>query len=157
MNASELYTLLGHWTWIAGGVVLAILEILLPGTFLIWFALAALVVGILDLVFTLTLSIELICICGYQYSNCCSRVPGLRKGRSQSARPILHERAEAYIGKTFVVIEAIENGKGRISVGDTLWIAEGDDCAKGGTVKVVGSQGNVLLTTTALESPVDQA
>ena len=60
MNASELYALLGHWTWIAVGLVLAILEILLPGTFLIWFALAALVVGILDLVFTLTLSIELI-------------------------------------------------------------------------------------------------
>ena len=57
MNASELYALLGPWTWIAVGVVLAILEILLPGTFLIWFALAALVVGILDLAFTLTLSI----------------------------------------------------------------------------------------------------
>ncbi|HIB08214.1 MAG TPA: NfeD family protein [Gammaproteobacteria bacterium] len=156
MNASELYALLGPWTWIAVGVVLAILEILLPGTFLIWFALAALVVGILDLVFTLTLSIELIAFAVISIPTVALGY-WLRKGRGQSARPILHERAEAYIGKTFVVIEAIENGKGRISVGDTLWIAEGDDCAEGGTVKVVGSQGNVLLTTTALESPVDQA
>ena len=156
MNASELYALLGHWTWIAVGLVLAILEILLPGTFLIWFALAALVVGILDLVFTLTLSIELIAFAVISIPTVALGY-WLRKGRSQSARPILHERAEAYIGKTFVVIEAIENGKGRISVGDTLWIAEGDDCPEGGTVKVVGSQGNVLLTTTALESPVDQA
>ena len=156
MNASELYALLGPWTWIAVGVVLAILEILLPGTFLIWFALAALVVGILDLVFTLTLSIELIAFAVISIPTVALGY-WLRKGRSQSPRPILHERAEAYIGKTFVVIEAIENGKGRISVGDTLWIAEGDDCAEGGTVKVFGSQGNVLLTTTALESPVDQA
>ena len=60
MNATELYAQLGHWTWIVVGVVLAILEILLPGTFLIWFALAALVVGVLDWLFTLTFSLELI-------------------------------------------------------------------------------------------------
>ena len=156
MNASELYVQLGHWTWIVVGAVLAILEILLPGTFLIWFALAALVVGILDLIFTLTFSLELILFAVISIPTVALGY-WLRKSRSQSERPILHERAEAYIGKTFVVTDAIENGKGRISVGDTLWIAEGDDCAKGSTVKVVGSRGNVLLTTTTIESPLDQA
>ena len=49
------------------------------------------------------------------------------------------------MGKTYTVVEAIENGQGKIQVGDSVWLAEGEDCPVGGSVKVIDSRGNVLL------------
>ena len=51
------------------------------------------------------------------------------------------------MGKTYTVVEAIENGQGKIQVGDSVWLAEGEgaDCPVGGSVKVIDSRGNVLV------------
>ena len=34
----------------------------------------------------------------------------------------------------------------KIKVGDSVWLAEGEDCPVGGSVKVIDSRGNVLVT-----------
>jgi membrane protein implicated in regulation of membrane protease activity len=44
-----------------------------------------------------------------------------------------------------VVEQAIENGRGRVRVGDTLWSAEGPDAPAGTRVTVTGSKGTVLV------------
>ncbi len=36
-----------HWVWIAIGLVLAALEMLVPGVYLIWLAVAAIITGLL--------------------------------------------------------------------------------------------------------------
>ena len=38
-----------HWVWLTLGLVLAGLEMLLPGVYLIWLAVAAIVTGVLTL------------------------------------------------------------------------------------------------------------
>ena len=40
--------------------------------------------------------------------------------------------------------QAVENGRGKLEVGDTTWLAEGEDCGVGTEVKIVGSEGSVL-------------
>ena len=59
------------------------------------------------------------------------------------------------MGKTYTVVEAIENGQGKIQVGDSVWLAEGEDCPVGGLVKVIDSRGNVLVIEVV--SPEDSA
>ena len=39
---------LGPWAWLIGGIVLLALELAIPGSFLIWLGLAAVVVGLVS-------------------------------------------------------------------------------------------------------------
>jgi membrane protein implicated in regulation of membrane protease activity len=47
----RFFSELGPWNWMALGFVLLILEVFLPGVFLLWIGLAALIVGGLSLMF----------------------------------------------------------------------------------------------------------
>lgn len=62
----------------------------------------------------------------------------------QSDEPDLNRRAAQLIGRVLVVEEAIENGRGKVRVGDTLWAAEGPDTPVGVEVQVLSVQGTVL-------------
>ena len=54
-------------------------------------------------------------------------------------------RGQQYVGRSVVVEQAIENGRGRVRVGDTLWSAEGPDAPAGTRVTVTGRKGTVLV------------
>ena len=43
------------------------------------------------------------------------------------------------------MVQAIENGQGRVRVGDSEWNARGPDAAVGVHVRVTGAEGTVLL------------
>ena len=58
--------------------------------------------------------------------------------------PLLNDRAARLIGETVEVVTAIENGEGRVKVGDSVWTARGPDAPAGARVEVVGAQGNCL-------------
>ena len=54
--------------------------------------------------------------------------------------------AQKYIGQSFKVIEAIDDGNGKIAVGDTVWLAKSKHpIAKGKRAKVVGVKGTILI------------
>lgn len=62
-----------------------------------------------------------------------------------SDQPTLNLRGQELIGKTFVVHQAIANGRGRIKVADGVWIAKGADAPVGARVRVIGQEGSILL------------
>jgi len=133
----------GTLLWFFSGAILAIGEIILPGIFLIWFALSAVTVGFLDLFFQLDLVTELILLAvisflfvalGYR----------LRRLKADEPDPVLSDRTLHYIGKSFEVVEPIKNGAGKIKIGDTRWIAHGEDCETGTSVIVTAAKGPVL-------------
>ena len=66
-----------------------------------------------------------------------------------SDRPDLNVRGQQYVGRSVVVEQAIENGRGRVRVGDTLWSAEGPDTPAGTSVTVTGTRGTVLVVKPA--------
>jgi inner membrane protein len=72
-----------------------------------------------------------------------------RFGPSTSDHPDLNRRAAQLLGRILIVAEAIEGGRGKVRVGDTLWPAEGPDTPEGGRVSVVGSSGTALLVERA--------
>ncbi len=61
--------------------------------------------------------------------------------------PTLNRGGELLIGRSAIVATAIENGRGRVRIGDSEWIAEGGACPAGSTVVVVGVTGTVLKVT----------
>ena len=135
---------LGDSLWWVIGIVLVIGEVVLPGTFLIWFAFAAFGVGLIGVVVDLS-GMNQVVVFGLLSFASLSLGYLMRKRRGDPEVAAFADRTQAYMGKTYTVVEAIENGQGKIQVGDSVWLAEGEDCVVGGSVKVSGSRGNVLL------------
>jgi membrane protein implicated in regulation of membrane protease activity len=56
----------------------------------------------------------------------------------------LNRRGEQFVGRVFVLAEPIENGRGAIHAGDSLWRVSGSDRPVGTRVRVTGSDGALL-------------
>ena len=70
----------------------------------------------------------------------------MQKRSKDSDRPLLNKRAQQHVGRSYVLHEPIENGRGKVRIGDTIWLVEGEkDLAKGKRVKVTGADGTTLL------------
>ena len=110
----------GVWNWLILGVVLFVLEFIVPGVHFLWFGLAAVVVGVLALTTGVTWPYP-----GHRLRRHCGadRVRGAplraHRTRAKSDLPDLNERGQQYIGRSLVVEQAIQNGRGKVRVGDT--------------------------------------
>jgi inner membrane protein len=63
---------------------------------------------------------------------------------TKSDQPDLNRRAEQLIGRVLLLEEAIEGGRGKVRVGDTLWLAEGAELPAGTRVKVTAVRRDAL-------------
>ena len=54
-----------------------------------------------------------------------------------------------YVGRSYVLDEAIVNGRGKVRIDDTLWVVTGSDRGKGEWVKVTGVDGTRLVVEPA--------
>jgi membrane protein implicated in regulation of membrane protease activity len=64
---------------------------------------------------------------------------------SKSDEPNLNRPAAQLVGRVLTLAEAIEGGRGKVRVGDTLWPVEGPDTPVGAEVKVTAAKGTVLV------------
>lgn len=64
---------------------------------------------------------------------------------SQSDQPNLNRPAAQLVGRVLILAEAIEGGRGKVRVGDTLWPVEGPDAPQGAEVRVTAAKGTVLV------------
>ena len=136
---------LDHWNWWILALLLFVIELAMPGIIFLWLAIAATLTGALVLV---------IPSLGWQLSFVVFAVLGViailvrrkvwRSGDDESEDPTLNHRAEQYIGQTFTLETALENGRGRLNVRDGSWLATGPDLPAGTKVRVTGANGSVL-------------
>ena len=134
-----------HWVWLTLGLVLAGLEMLLPGVYLIWLAVAAIVTGVLTAAFDLSLPMQVIDFVFLALIAAFSAKRFLRDRPIESSDPLMNRRGARLVGETAVVVQAIEHGSGRIKLGDSEWIARGPNVAAGERVRISGSEGAILL------------
>jgi membrane protein implicated in regulation of membrane protease activity len=147
---SELYNQLfgefGATQWFIIGLVLMLLELFLPGVFLIWFGIAALLVGVMAYVVpVLPWQVEVVLFAllsvgtlwGYRLYR--RRVPA-----AVPDQPLLNRRAEQLVGRVFLLQDAIVNGRGKVKVGDALWTVTGAELAAGTRVRVIAVRDLVL-------------
>jgi len=140
---------LGHWNWFILAVLLFILETVVPGVHFLWFGLAAVVVGILTVATGIGWPWQLIAFGVISVLTVFWVRRFYRAEAANSDLPDLNVRANQYIGRSLIVEQAIQNGRGKVRVGDTLWTAEGPDSPAGARVTVKEARGNVLVVERA--------
>jgi membrane protein implicated in regulation of membrane protease activity len=136
---------LSFWDWLGLGTVLLILEVFGAGGYLLWIGVAAAAVGILT--FVLPFMPWTIQFLLFALFSVLTAVYWWRRQRSvlrPSDQPGLNMRGQELIGRSFIVHDAIIGGRGKIKVGDGVWIVTGPDTAVGGQVRVIGQDGAIL-------------
>jgi len=138
------------WHWWILGLALIIAETLLPGTFFLWMGVSALVLGVLawlipamgwETQLMLFAVLSLVSIVGWRMYQ--------RRHPDETDQPSLNRRGEQYIGRVFTLETAIENGFGKVRVGDSPWRVKGEDAAAGTRVRVTAADGIVLVVERA--------
>jgi inner membrane protein len=140
---------LGVWNWFILAVLLFILETIVPGVHFLWFGLAAVVVGGIALATGIVWQWQLIAFGVISVLTVFWVRRFYSAGAAQSDLPDLNIRANQYVGRSLIVEQAIQNGRGKVRVGDTLWTAEGPDSPAGARVTVKEAKGNVLVVERA--------
>lgn len=144
-----LIDLLGPWSWHVAGLLLLGLEILVPGTFFLWFGISALIVGTLALFVDLSWEINLLLFMGIALVCLVVGRMLMRQREGEEGDSGLNRRGQRYVGRHFVLAEPIAQGTGRISIDDTIWRVTGPDLAAGSRVVVRGIDGASLVVEPA--------
>ncbi len=133
------------WYWWVLAVFLLGIEILAPGFFFMWLALSGFMVGsVLFVVPATSLEIQLFI---FSFLSIISIFFWRRYGvhhQTETDHPLLNKRGQQYVGRTFTLIEAIENGRGKIKVDDSIWRVAGEDCAQGTQIEVTEVDGTLF-------------
>lgn len=141
---------LSFWDWLAFGTVLLILEVFGAGGYLLWIGLAAAAVGLLTyLLPDLPWAWQFF---AFALLSLLTAVFWWRRQRSAakpSDVPGLNRRGSEFLGRTFVLHEAIVGGRGKIKAGDTLWLVTGPELPAGREVRVIGQDGVLMKVEAA--------
>lgn len=131
---------LGAWNWMVLGFVLLTLEILVPGVFLLWIGIAAVIVGALSLAIgdaafwpwqvQVLVFLALSLVCAYVGK----KIVG--KSEKPSDQPLLNRRADQLVGRVATLVEPLANGRGRLQLDDTTWRVSGPELQAGARVRV---------------------
>jgi membrane protein implicated in regulation of membrane protease activity len=136
---------LSFWDWLGLGTVLLILEVFGAGGYLLWIGVAAAGVGIITYILpSLNWEIQFL---SFAVLSVLTALYWWRRQRSvqrKSDQPGLNMRGSELIGHTFVVQESIVNGRGKIKVGDGVWMVVGPDTPAGNRVRVTAQDGTIL-------------
>lgn len=130
--------------WLSIGIVLCIAEMIVPGVFLLWLGIAALLTGLAVFILPIPLAAQLLL---FAVLSVASVYAGRRWSGSleiPSDDPMLNDRLARLVGEPVVVEEAIVGGRGRVRVGDGVWPATGADAAAGTRLTVTGAANGVL-------------
>ena len=146
---------MGVWSWWILGAVLIGIEILAPGTFFLWFGLAAFAVGIITMILGLESAIwvwqvqiivfvVLALIFAY-----IGRSWMTKQGWDKSDQPELNDRGAQLIGRHAILTQPISEGLGRAQIGDTTWRVTGPELPEGARVVVVSAKAGTLAVRAA--------
>jgi inner membrane protein len=133
------------WLWMIAGVVMLTAEIMLPGVFLVWIGIAAIVTGLFALLFGIGLAGQLGLFALYS-------VLAVMVGRrfyavqgTDNLDHLLNDPGARLVGRRVTVVQAIDEDSGRVRVGDSEWSARGGPAEPGDRVRITGVEGNCLI------------
>jgi membrane protein implicated in regulation of membrane protease activity len=136
--------------WLLVALALTIAEVLAPGTFLIFLGLGAVMAGLSTLliadlrgeilVFVASSGIALL-FGRALYRRILSR----RDGASEIGRGPVHEHG--------IVVDPIVDGRGKVKVRDTMWLAAGPDLPRGTAIVVLRREGTLLHVKPSAHPP----
>jgi inner membrane protein len=135
-----------HWLWIAAGLLLVGLEVVVSGIFLFWVGLAAIATGLILWIIPLSFTAQLVMFALFGLASILvGRSVQQKQSNEATDSPFLNERSKALVGRVFILETAITNGAGSVRVNDSVWRVVGPELAPGTTVKVVSVDGSTLV------------
>jgi membrane protein implicated in regulation of membrane protease activity len=140
---------LGHWNWFIAAVALFLIEIVAPGSFMMWLGLAALLVGAISLAVDWSWQAQIIAFAVFAVAAIPAWRHFARKIEEPTDRPFLNRRADGYVGRVFTLDKPIVDGVGTIRIDDTVWRVNGPDCPAGSRVKIARADGADLSVEAA--------
>ncbi len=149
----DLIRELGPWSWWVLGLALLAAELIVPGVFLVWIGLAAIIVGALSLalweepywswqlqMLLFAALAVVVVLLGRRY---------VYRSNQETDEPYLNQRGASLVGRTATLREPIAEGRGRIRLDDTYWSVMGPDLPAGTRVRIVASNGRDLTVEAA--------
>ena len=150
----------GGWAWIAGGLALLGIELLVPGAFAIWAGLAALAVGVISLA-DLSVGwwgwqgqVTVFAALSLLFAFTAKRT--VDYGTSATDEGDLNNPTRRLVGRAGTLLDPIEGGEGRMKLGDTLWRVRGPDLPRGARVRVAGEADGALVVEPATDGPIER-
>jgi len=142
----QFFPILGNWVWFVAAGLFLLLELLSPGVFFIWLGVAAALTGVIDNLHDLPWQGELVV---FAVLAVIAVVAGRRfyKGPAMQPadNPFLNRRQLGYVGRSFTLKQPIVNGRGKLTIEDTVWEIEGPDMEPGTQVKVTAVNDMTLV------------
>ena len=136
--------------WLIIGLTLSILELIVPGTYLIWFGFAGLCMSILTYIIPMALSTQIIWFAifsavfavigwfSYRYI--------FKKMQAPKEYINLNDSAQQYVGRTVTVAEDTVDNQTKVKIGDGFWLAYTEKpLKKGDTAKVIDVRDSLIL------------
>ena len=150
---THLIIALGPWTWWVVGMALLAAEMMVPGFFLVWIGLAAVIVGAVTIalwhqVFW-TWQLQMLLFAGLAVILAVLGRRYVYRSHTTSDEPFLNQRGASLVGRTATLQEPIAEGRGRIRLDDTYWSVMGPDLPVGTRVRIIASNGRDLTVEAA--------
>ena len=136
--------------WLIIGLTLSILELIVPGTYLIWFGFAGLCMSVLTYIIPMALSTQIIWFAifsavfavigwfSYRYI--------FKKMQAPKEYINLNDSAQQYVGRTVTVAEDTVDNQTKVKIGDGFWLAYTEKpLKKGDTAKVIDVRDSLIL------------
>ena len=139
------------WHWWILAALFAGIEILAPGVFFIWLGAAAALTGVIALVIPgMGWEIEALVFAVLAVASVVYWRSRIKRGKGKDdPADRLNRRGDQLVGRTAVLSEPIQNGRGKARIDDTVWRVEGSDLPAGTPIKVIGVDGAILKVEAA--------
>jgi membrane protein implicated in regulation of membrane protease activity len=131
--------------WGILAIVLAAAELVVPGAFLIWIAIAAALTATITMLLPIAIPFQLLVFAIFSALAVSGGRLWYLANPAQSADPKLNDMAARLIGRDVVVSEAIAGGQGRVRIDDGSWRASGPDAPVGAHLTVIEVDGSTLV------------
>ena len=130
------------WYWLGLALLLLIGEALGANGFLLGFAISAIVIGVVLFITPFNWHIQFLLFAILGVAATWIYFVKFKKFNAKSDQPLLNKRGSQLLGQVHTLTHGIENNKGKIQVGDTLWTVTCDQpLVAGDSVKLVELNG----------------
>ncbi|WP_321394253.1 NfeD family protein [Emcibacter sp.] len=138
-----------HWLWFVTALALIGFEVAMPGVVFLWLAIASAIVGLIVLMAPdLAWEMQFVIFSVLAVVSVFAGRSYLKKHPLETEDTTLNRRGAQYLGHNYTLVSDMENGEGKIKIGDTLWKVSGEfDGKVGDIVQVTGSSGVILTVT----------
>lgn len=139
----------GFWGWFIAGILMMTAELFIPGVFIVWIGIGALLTGVVAAFFPeISVSYQLLLFAVFSTISVFSGwfVYGkIFGGADKEKYPFLNQGAKEFIGKSYPLASAIKDGQGQVKIGDTVWPVKSDQALKTGEMVTVHRVDGIVL------------